>query len=243
MASDKRSTRLAEFLGLVSFGLALLILISIATYRPPDPAPFCKGAASGPARNFLGPMGAFLAELLIPQLFGMAAMLLPLVLGITGWKLFWCRPIDAPYTKASGLLLMLLGLTAFFALGFGTVMVEGEAVRAGGAVGALLAAMLATSFGRTGAFIVVLTSLFVSLILATQFSFAAFLKVVGALVGRRWQAVRTAWAHFVETRRKEKMRQEVLRKHSQKDRDPDADVLPPVRKARTAPAKRDEPDE
>ena len=53
----------------------------------------------------------------MPQLFGMAALLLPLVLGCTGWKLFWCRPIEAPYTKASGLLLLLLSLTAFLAPG------------------------------------------------------------------------------------------------------------------------------
>ncbi|HET9316397.1 MAG TPA: DNA translocase FtsK [Vicinamibacteria bacterium] len=236
MASDKRQTRLAEFLGLVSFGLALLILISLATYRPTDPAPFFKAGASGPARNFIGPIGAFVAELLIPQLFGMAAMLLPLVLGITGWKLFWCRPIDAPYTKVAGLVLLLLSLTAFLALAFGTVQVEGETVRAGGAAGALLSELLKASFGRTGAFILVATSLFVSLILATQFSFAAFLTAVGQVLARRAQALRTAWAHFSETRRKEKMRQEVLRKHSQKDKDPAADAVPRVRKARMAPA-------
>ena len=77
MASDKRSTRLAEFFGLISFALALLVLISLATYRPTDPAPFFKAGATGPARNFIGPVGAFFAELLVPQLFGMAAMLLP----------------------------------------------------------------------------------------------------------------------------------------------------------------------
>ena len=80
-----------------------MLLISLATYDPRDPAPFFKARRHGPARNFIGPMGAFLAELLVPQLFGMAALLLPLVLGVTGWKLFWCRPIEAPYTKASGL--------------------------------------------------------------------------------------------------------------------------------------------
>ena len=36
--------------------------------------------------------------------------------------------------------------------------------------------MLEGSFDRTGAFIVLATSLFVSVILATQFSFAAFLS-------------------------------------------------------------------
>jgi S-DNA-T family DNA segregation ATPase FtsK/SpoIIIE len=240
MASDKRSTRLAEFFGLISFALALLVLISLATYRPTDPAPFFKAGAVGPARNFIGPVGAFVAELLVPQLFGMAAMLLPLVLGVTGWKLFWCKPIDAPYTKVSGLFLLLLSLTAFLALAFSTVTIEGEAVRAGGAVGALLSAMLEGTFGRTGAFIVLGTALFVSVILSTQFSFAAFLKAVGEVVGKRAQSLRTAWAHFRETRRKEKMRQEVIKKHSQKDKDPSADALPRARKGRAAPVPDDE---
>src|SRR4029453_663609 len=126
MPSDKRSTRLAEFMGLVSFGLALLILISLATYRPTDPAPFFKAGAPPPARNFIGPLGAFLAELLIPQLFGLAALLLPLVIGLFGWKLFWCRPLEAAYTKAAGVTLLLGSLTALLALSVGNVMVEGE---------------------------------------------------------------------------------------------------------------------
>src|SRR5512143_4194365 len=109
---DARSRRLAEFLGLSAFALALMLLISLATYNPHDPAPFFKAGASGPARNFIGPAGAFLAELLISQLFGLAALLLPLVLGLVGWKLFWCRPIDAPYTKLLGVLAMRLSLTA-----------------------------------------------------------------------------------------------------------------------------------
>jgi S-DNA-T family DNA segregation ATPase FtsK/SpoIIIE len=191
-----------------------MLLISLATYSPRDPAPFFKAGASGPAQNFIGPFGAFLAELLIPQLFGMAALLLPLVLGVAGWKLFWCRPIEAPYTKAAGLGLLLLALTAFLALTFGTVSLEGEPVRAGGASGELLSALLTTSFNRTGAFIVVATALFVALILATQFSFAAFLSGAWARVTTRVRALRTAWTHLVESRRKERMRREVLRKHS-----------------------------
>ena len=116
-----RSQKSAEFLGLTAFAVALMLLISLATYDPADPAPFFRSGASGPARNFIGPIGAFLAELLVPQLFGMAALLIPIVLAATGWKLFWCRPIDAPYTKASGVVLMLLSLTAFLTMTFGTV--------------------------------------------------------------------------------------------------------------------------
>src|SRR5262249_38950521 len=211
MASAPRSTKAAEFLGLVSFALSLMVLISVATYNPADPVPFFKAGASSPVRNFIGSIGAFLAELLIPQLFGVAALLVPLVLGVTGWKLFWCRPIEAPYTKATGLATLLVSLTALLTLTFGMVTIEGEPVRAGGAAGQLAAAMLTASLNRTGAYIVLATSLFVSLILATQFSFATFLSGLGSFLAARAQAARTAWAHFRETRRKERMRREVIK--------------------------------
>jgi S-DNA-T family DNA segregation ATPase FtsK/SpoIIIE len=241
MASSTRSRQLAEFLGLCSFALALMVLISLATYNPTDPAPFFKAGATSPARNFIGPIGAFLAELLVPQLFGIAALLLPLVLGVTGWKLFWCKPIDAPYTKACGVAVLLLSLCAFFALSFGSLTLEGEKVRAGGAVGALLSSILTGSFNRTGAYIVVATCLFVSLILATQFSFATFLSALGAAVGSRWLALRAAFVQFFETRRKEKMRREVIKKHTLKEKEaPASDSIPRVRKVKAALAEDEE---
>ncbi len=229
-----RSSRLAEFAGLSCFALALMSLISLATYSPHDPVPFFKAGAPGPARNFIGPAGAFLAELLIPQLFGVAALLLPLVLGMAGWKLFWCKPIEAPYTKAAGLLLLLLALTAFCSLTFGSVVYDSEAVRAGGAVGEWMAGLLAANLNRAGAHIVVATTLLVALILSTQFSFASFLAGLGAVVSTRVQALRTALAHYSETRRKEQMRREVIRKHMQKEPGATSPGLPRVRKVGTA---------
>ena len=125
MANESRTSRLAEFFGLVAFAAALMLLIALATFHPGDPALYFKAGASGPARNFIGPVGAFFAELLIPQLFGMASVLIPLVLGVLGWKLFWCRPIEAPYTKCAGLTLLLVSLTAFLSLAFdGFVLVD-----------------------------------------------------------------------------------------------------------------------
>jgi len=229
-----RSRRGAELLGLVAFALALMLLIALATFDPRDPAPFFRTGATGPARNFIGPFGAFLAELLIPQLFGVAALLLPLVLGLLGWKLFWCRPVDAPYTKVFGNVVLLLSMTALFSLTFGTVRFEGEPVRAGGAVGEGLASILIADFSRTGAFIVVATTLFVALILATQFSFSSVLQVVGGRLLVRIRALQTTWAHYRETRRKEKMRREVIRKHTQakKEKPEAAGGLPRIRRVK-----------
>jgi DNA segregation ATPase FtsK/SpoIIIE, S-DNA-T family len=243
MASDARNRRLAEFLGLLSFGLSLMLLISLGTYSPTDPAPFFKAGTTGPARNFIGPIGAFLAELLVPQLFGFAALLLPLILGWVGWSLFWCRPFDAPYTKGAGLLLLLLSTTALLAMAVGTVTFGGETLRAGGATGELLAGTLIASFNRPGAYIVLATSLFVSVILATQFSFATVLSLVAAFLADRARVAAAAWVRFREARRKERMRREVIRKHTQKERDPEPaeESLPRVRKTRLAADEEDVP--
>jgi S-DNA-T family DNA segregation ATPase FtsK/SpoIIIE len=230
----------------VAFALALMLLIALATFDPHDPAPFFKAGADGSARNFIGPFGAFLAEMLIPQLFGLAALLLPLALGLAGWKLFWCRPIEAPYTKAVGNLCLLLMLAALLALTFGTVSFEGEPVRAGGATGELLASLLVADFGRTGAYIVAATGLFVALILSTQFSFSALLKGTGGRLGGRLRALQTAFTHYRESRRKEKMRREVIRKHAAA-REGTATGMPRIRRVRAngeepAPAEADDDD-
>ncbi len=229
---ESRSNRGAELLGLVAFALALMLLIALATFDPRDPAPFFKAGADASARNFIGPFGAFLAELLIPQLFGLAALLLPIALGLVGWKLFWCRPIEAPYTKAVGNLFLLLTLSSLLALTFGTVGFEGEPVRAGGAIGEVLASLLVSDFNRTGAYIVAATGLFVALILSTQFSFSAFLAGSSLRLGERLRSLQTAFAHYRESRRKEKMRREVIRKHAlTKD---DAAGLPKIRRVKAA---------
>jgi S-DNA-T family DNA segregation ATPase FtsK/SpoIIIE len=210
-----------------------MLLIALATFDPRDPAPFFRAGAEGDARNFIGPFGAFLAELLIPQLFGLSALLMPIALGLVGWKLFWCRPIEAPYTKAVGNVFVLLALAALLSLTFGTVVFEGEPVRAGGATGEVVAGLLLADFGRAGAYIVAATALFVSLILSTQFSFSAFLKGSGGRVGARLRALQTAFTHYRENRRKEKMRREVIRKHAL-SRDEPPKGLPRIRRVKGA---------
>jgi S-DNA-T family DNA segregation ATPase FtsK/SpoIIIE len=218
MARDTNTgSRATEFLGLLCFALALMLFVSLGTYSPEDPVAFFKvGGPDTAVHNFIGPTGAFLAELLVPQLFGLAAILIPLVLGTLGWTLFWCRPIRAPYTKAAGLLLLLLSLSVFFALTFDVIRIKDEPVRAGGAVGQALAGMLTSSFSRGGAFIIDCTAFFAALILSTQFSFASLLTATGRQLRTRLQGLERRWAHYRETRRKDKLRRDVVKKHAEK---------------------------
>ena len=66
---------------------------------------FATGANDVPS-NFIGPVGAFLAELSF-QVMGFASYLLPGLVAAAGWHYFWCRSVDALYTKVTGLVLLL----------------------------------------------------------------------------------------------------------------------------------------
>ena len=99
MSGSTVSRRVSEFVGVALFAAALIWIIALASYDPTDPVWFFSTGAHGAAvNNFVGRVGAFLAELSF-QLFGYASYLIPAVLVIIGWNYFWCRSLDAAGTK------------------------------------------------------------------------------------------------------------------------------------------------
>ncbi len=212
-AGSTLSRRVSEFLGVVLFATALIWLIALVTSDPSDPTWFFNSGPAGPPANFIGRVGAFLAELVF-QLFGYAAYLVPVLLGVAGWNLFWCRAIDAIYTKLVGAALLFACTSALLALALGNV---GLSNGAGGYLGLVLASLLSDSLNRTGSIIVILTLLIASLILATQFSFGrAFSAAVHAIVGAWSRALGRIRDRF-EAKRREKQRREIVKKHTAKN--------------------------
>jgi S-DNA-T family DNA segregation ATPase FtsK/SpoIIIE len=213
MASTSR-TLWPELKGACLLGFALMLLLSFATYDPHDPAPWFSTGAVGEPRNWIGQYGAFISELFVGQAFGLAAFVLPIGLLIAGWRLLWRDELDAAVTKSVGLVALVLSLAAFAFIALKTVPFSGQPIRAGGAIGESLATFLTLRVGRFGAVVVLALSLFTGLILTTQFSFSAFLSASVAWVGGRFTATQVAFEHWRETRRKEKQRQQVIRKHA-----------------------------
>ena len=215
MAGSFVSRRLSEFIGVALFAMALMTLISLASYSPDDPVWFFSIGSDLPPVNFGGRVGAFLAELSY-QLFGYTAYLLPIVLVVSGWHYFWCRVPDAAYTKLVGAGLLFACVSSFLSLAFGTLRVANRERLAGGFLGEWLASFLAEYLNKTGSIILILTLLFLSIVLSTQFSF-------GRLFGVLFQMVRDRAAAMLENRRarqeesrRERQRQEVLKKHLDK---------------------------
>jgi S-DNA-T family DNA segregation ATPase FtsK/SpoIIIE len=215
VAKSFLSRRLSEFVGVALFALALIWLIALASYTASDPVWFFNtGSALAPV-NFAGRIGAFMAELSY-QLLGYSAYLVPLVLVVLGWHYFWCRAMDAAYTKLVGSALLFGCVSSFLSLAFGTSEISGKTFRAGGYLGDRLAALLATYLNRTGSIILILTLLFLAIILSTQFSFGRLFAVVGHTVRDRLSALVGAYRTWREDRRRDKQRQDVIRKHLDK---------------------------
>jgi S-DNA-T family DNA segregation ATPase FtsK/SpoIIIE len=212
MSESTLSRRISEFLGVALFALALIWLIALVTYNPTDPVWFFTTDSPDAPANFVGRVGAFLSELSF-QLFGYAAYLLPLLIGVIGWHYFWCQPPDAVYTKLFGVALFFTCAGAFLSLLFGTGGAGDQTFQPGGMVGAWLDGALSEYLNRTGSIIVLLTLITLAVILSTQFSF-------GRLFARASQESRDlsargfGWARmWLERRRKERQRKNVIAKH------------------------------
>jgi DNA segregation ATPase FtsK/SpoIIIE, S-DNA-T family len=209
------SRRVREFVGVALFAAALIWLISLATYVATDPVWFFSTGLHATPANFAGRVGAFLAELSF-QIVGYAAYVIPALMVIVGWHFFWCRELDAAGTKATGAFLLLACLSAFLSLVLGAVDLSGKAFRAGGYAGDWLATELSDYLNRTGSVIVVLTLIFLSVIMSTQFSFGRlFRAIVGAVTGAAGRAI-VSFRERREERRREKQRRDVIAKHTKK---------------------------
>ncbi|HEU4925956.1 MAG TPA: DNA translocase FtsK 4TM domain-containing protein [Vicinamibacterales bacterium] len=211
MAGSALSRRFSEIVGVALFALSLIWLIALASYSASDPVWFFNTGADLPPANFAGRVGAFLAELSF-QVVGYAAYLTPVIIAVVGWHYFWCRSLDAPWTKALGGGLLYTCSAAFLALVFDADLGRRQ-FRAGGYVGSLIAGVLADYLNRTGSIIFILALLFLAVILSTQFSFGRLFAAIGSMIADQWLALLGALRARRDEKQREKQRREVLRKH------------------------------
>jgi S-DNA-T family DNA segregation ATPase FtsK/SpoIIIE len=234
VAQSSLPRRISEFVGVALFALALIWLISLVTHEPTDPVWFFTSDTSAAPANFVGRVGAFLSEVSF-QLFGYAAYLLPFAAGVVGWHYFWCRTPEAAYTKVFGAILLLACASAFFSLVLGSAELSATSFDAGGSVGAGLGTVLAEYLNRTGSIIVLLTTMMLSVILATQFSLGHMFET--ATAGSRDLSLRGLGLlrGYIDQRRRERARLAVIAKHTKKGSPaPEVPIRPAEEKSKPA---------
>src|SRR5215467_9252924 len=112
--SNRRLNELVGFLLCVS---ALLLLLSLASYSPLDPSLDSASVLTGSraARNWIGMVGAVIADLLL-QAFGIGAFLLPIISALLGIRWFRSRRVGSPLAKFLGGVWVLVFVPALLAL-------------------------------------------------------------------------------------------------------------------------------
>mgnify|MGYP000356756147 CR=1 FL=1 len=204
-ASPNANTRLNEAVGIFVAALAFLLAASLISYHPLDPS-WNTAASESASRNLIGPYGAHLADLGL-QVFGLPASLMPFFLLVVAWKRFRSRPMEAPWVRLAGAVVLLLSACTLLGLA-PNLKVAGGAFPAGGLAGVVAAGILQSGFNRTGAAILASTGFILSLYLVSSFSFAkaaAWLQRPSRTLSgwkERWSQWRSARESRPEPRRK-----------------------------------------
>jgi len=205
--------RLSEVFGLLLMALALMVAVSLLTHSASDPAWYFRETSSRPTENLIGPAGAFLSEAFL-QVFGLASYLVAILAFATGWNRFWFHPVDSKPTKLIGLVTIIACLAALLALALGEIPLSGVLIPAGGAVGQMLASYLVEALNPMGAFILLVTILFTAGIVVTHWSLSSGFRAFRSWQKKKGAEIAIAFHRYRETKRKEKLRERVVKKHA-----------------------------
>ena len=204
-----------EAIGFVCLAAAVFLMVALISYRGADPNPF-DFAADSPIQNWAGPVGATLAAVSF-QLVGLGAWLCALVLALVGWNRMRRFKIEAPLTKALGIVTLTASVCCLATMGLGTITFGGGSFAAGGVIGSLTAAALLSAFGPVGGPLVAVTAALLAIIAATRLSIEGMVMTAWrALVGTL-RRTRTSFAHQREQRRKARARRTVIDKHAARE--------------------------
>jgi DNA segregation ATPase FtsK/SpoIIIE, S-DNA-T family len=208
--------RLNELVGFLCIAVAVLLAAALISYSPHDPAfnVSAAGVGENAVQNWIGPAGSYSADLMF-QIFGFAAFLVPMAIGILGYR--WCRSraIDSQWATLVGYALLLLSLPSLLAM-IRLPEVRGS-IPAGGLLGGAVSHGLESGFNFWGAVLVALIMIVVALFLTTRFSFSgahAWASSSKGPLGKMdklgiWQRARARWEDWRDTREQERMRREV----------------------------------
>jgi S-DNA-T family DNA segregation ATPase FtsK/SpoIIIE len=168
-----------EVLAVVLIAAAVLLMLSLLTYDPEDRSFNSVGPQVEP-HNLIGVVGALLSDAFL-QWFGLASLLIPVLLVLVALRAFSTSNKGFPRRKALGATLLLIVFSGFLALfpKIGITLLRHS--NNGGAIGQMLEAGLVGLMSKVGAAIVLAAASMLTLMLTMETSLtriSAWLKSV-----------------------------------------------------------------
>jgi len=201
--------------------VALVLLLALVSYDPADGG-FSYTGEPGRVGNLIGPVGAWIADLLY-MMFGGPALLFPVLVGFTGWLAFrakekrgnGARSRATVVWRAAGFVLALLPSCGLAALHFGPGVLPSGA---GGVLGSLVGESLASALSLLGATLVLLAVWFAGVQLGSGVSWLTVMDRLGhwAFAGLAWLRGRLSTARDQAAGRELREQRETVLKQEQK---------------------------
>jgi S-DNA-T family DNA segregation ATPase FtsK/SpoIIIE len=199
--------RLNELVGFLMCVSALLLFLALASYSPLDPSWNSASVLTGShaARNWIGVVGAFTADMML-QFFGIGAFLLVIFPTTLGVRWFRSMKVQSPLAKSLGGIWLVMFVPAMLAL-LPAHLRWMHVIPIEGLLGRVVGDVLIHYLNVVGAYIVCITVLAVALYLSTAFSFSAI---------QLWAPTRFAFVTALWNRYKD-WQQERAKKRQQKE--------------------------
>ena len=197
--------RLNELIGFLLCISALLLFLALASYSPLDPSLNSASVLTGThaARNWIGVVGAFVADLAL-QFFGLGSFLLPVFPAMLGVRWFASRKIQSPIAKTLGGIWLIVFVPALLALLPGPTRWM-HVIPIEGLLGRVVGDFLIHYLNIAGAYIVCASVLAVALYLSTAFSFSS----IQLWAPTRFAFVTALWHRYLDWQEeREKKRQQ-----------------------------------
>jgi S-DNA-T family DNA segregation ATPase FtsK/SpoIIIE len=160
----KNHSYLNDVLALAVLATAILLFLSLVSHAWSDPSFNSTGlGANNKTQNWIGPVGAYISDLLI-QAIGISAYVFPALVALAAWRIYQSESLRPSVRRVTGFVLFIASLATLTKL----------AGIDGGIIPEFLARYSAAMLGRIGALILFATALIASVILLTNATFKGF---------------------------------------------------------------------
>ncbi len=209
-----KSRRGGELIGIIVLAAGVSLGGALLTYHPNDSSAFFT-STNTIIQNAIGYYGATIAWIFV-GFFGFASLLFPTALLVIGWNRFWGKELAYAQSKLVGFVILGLSLPPLCDLMLGKVWLRDALIPSGGYLGQEIDRVAITNLNRSGAAIAIVTAILIGMLLSTRLSLAAVFLALHRSLLSLGRTLSMHMARISERRRKEKMKESVLRKHLDK---------------------------
>jgi S-DNA-T family DNA segregation ATPase FtsK/SpoIIIE len=199
-----------EIAGYLLLIVAVIVLLAVASFDPLDPSLFAAGRDQ--VGNLLSRGGAAIAGVLV-TLLGVMALLVPLLIGVVGWRWLRGKEVETPALQAAAWVTLLVFGDGLLAQMIGTTAYREASLEWGGELGRLVVRGLNESLGLVGTLILCVAGVLAGAVFGVRGSLREVLGGLGAWVQQTRSETAARRARRRQDRQRDKLRQKLIERH------------------------------